>query len=143
MQIGQVKNQNQTLLANLMQIHGINRGRAVEVCARFGFALTTKLNVVPDHLFPLFRRFLERRYVLDKVLHKLLILRLRTFLKEGSYRAQRMLWNLPSHGQRSKTNAKTARRHTLARIPKNLYGPEQRKLAQSKGPLANKKKLKK
>jgi len=143
MQIGQIKNQNQTLLANLMQVHGVNRGRAVEVCARFGFALTAKVNAVPVHLFPLFRRYLERRYVLDKVLHKLLVLRLRTFLKEGSHRAMRMLWNLPSHGQRSKTNAKTAKRLTMERIPKNLYGPEQRKLAQSKGPLANKKKLKK
>lgn len=144
MNYGNPDQPNEFLVSHLMRLYGINRGRAQLVCAHFGFAPhRARVKHVGPNAFLVFRRFFERRFLMDKVLKKLLTVRLRTFLKEGSHRARRMLWNLPSRGQRTRTNARTARAWTLRMIPKAFYTPQQKTLPLGRGPIANKKKIKK
>jgi len=137
---GIITNENQFLVSHLTTLYGLNRGRALALCARLGYApKVTRLKHLAPNFFLNIRRDLDRRYRLDKLLKKTLALRLRNHLKGGSYKATRKLWNLPANGQNTRTNAKTARRISLATIPRQFYSPAQR--LPIKGTMANKKKV--
>lgn len=140
-QFGASDDPRQNIVSHIALLFGVGIRRATGACARQGLSpRRTRLGDVKPITLLNIRRDLERRFVLERLLKKSLQLQLRTRIKQGGYHYTRFLWNLPIRGQRTKSNARTARRHSLAAIPRKLYSRAQQPAAESRRQKARKRK---
>ena len=105
----------------LTYIYGIGRARASSILHRAGINPDTKVRDLSEDEVGRVRKILEEEGNIEGDLRKELSINIRRLIEIGSYRGLRHRRNLPVHGQRTHTNARTRK------------GPR-------KGTVANKKK---
>jgi small subunit ribosomal protein S13 len=105
----------------LTYIHGIGRARSNSILGRAGVDPNKKVKDLTEHEVTEIRRIIEEEGRVEGDLRKEVSLNVRRLIEIGSYRGMRHRRNLPVHGQRTHTNARTRK------------GPR-------KGTIANKKK---
>ena len=91
----------------LTYIYGIGRTRAAETLAATGISGDLRVHqLTDDHLVQL-RDYIEAHYQTEGDLRREVAADIRRKIEIGSYQGRRHRMNLPVHGQRTRTNARS------------------------------------
>jgi small subunit ribosomal protein S13 len=91
----------------LMYIYGIGRSRSVEILAKAGVDLDTRVKDLVESEVARIREVIDREYRVEGDLRREIQMNIRRLQEIGCYRGMRHRRHLPVHGQRTKTNART------------------------------------
>jgi small subunit ribosomal protein S13 len=106
----------------LTYIYGVGRARANSVLHRAGVDVNKKVRDLSEDEVNRIRKILEDEGAVEGELRKEVSMNVRRLIEIGSYRGGRHRRNLPVHGQRTHTNARTRkgpRRGTVANKKKS------------------------
>ena len=101
----------------LTYIYGVGRARALSVLHRAGVGPEKKVRDLTEDEVARIRKILEEEGAVEGELRKEISMNVRRLIEVGCYRGGRHRRNLPVHGQRTHTNARTRkgpRRGTVA-----------------------------
>jgi len=100
----------------LTYVYGIGRSSSREILTKAGISLDLKSDDLSDDDVAKIRQVLEQGYKVEGDLRREVTASIKRHLDMGSYRGQRHRKNLPVHGQRTHTNARTRKgpRKTVA-----------------------------
>jgi small subunit ribosomal protein S13 len=100
----------------LTYIYGIGRSSSRGILNQAGVSLDLKTDDLTDDDIAKIRQVLEQGYKVEGDLRREVTANIKRHLDMGSYRGQRHRKNLPVHGQRTHTNARTRKgpRKTVA-----------------------------
>ncbi|OFW01712.1 MAG: 30S ribosomal protein S13 [Acidobacteria bacterium RIFCSPLOWO2_02_FULL_60_20] len=101
----------------LTYIYGVGRARASSVLHRAGVSPDKKVRDLTEDEVAHIRKILEEEGAVEGELRKEISMNVRRLIEIGCYRGGRHRRNLPVHGQRTHTNARTRkgpRRGTVA-----------------------------
>ena len=93
----------------LTYIYGIGRSRAVKILEKARIKLGTKVKDLSDDEALRIGRVINQEGRVEGDLRKAVSLDIKRLIEIGSYRGMRHRRNLPVHGQRTHTNARTRR----------------------------------
>lgn len=93
----------------LCYIFGIGRVRARKILATAKIDLNKKAGVLTPQEEGLLRDIIEKNYRVEGDLRREILTNIKRLKDIGSYRGSRHSKNLPSRGQRTKTNSRTRR----------------------------------
>lgn len=103
----------------LTHIYGIGKNTAFIVCKKLGFSINLKIkDLTQEQIVDMIQLIDSLNLTLNNELKKLRSLTLKNLASIKSYRGLRRIRGLPVRGQRTHTNAKSARKY---RRFKNLY----------------------
>jgi small subunit ribosomal protein S13 len=107
---------NKRLEIGLTYIYGIGRTSAQKICAEAGIDQSTKTDALSDDEIQRLRRVIDQSYKVEGDLRREVTLNIKRYVDLGCYRGLRHRKNLPVHGQRTHTNARTRKgpRRTVA-----------------------------
>ncbi|HLV44247.1 MAG TPA: 30S ribosomal protein S13 [Aggregatilineales bacterium] len=91
----------------LTYIYGIGRTRANEILSRAGIDPNTRVKDLTEAEIQAIRDDVGGNYRVEGDLRREVQLNIKRLIEIGSYRGMRHRRNLPVHGQRTKTNART------------------------------------
>jgi small subunit ribosomal protein S13 len=111
------QDRNKTLVEALSKVYGLGRQKICYAARLAGIYPFRKVSSIPERVLRMVERTLSEQRT-GRYLKQQRQERIRFLLSIGTYRALRMSQGLPSRGQRSHTNAQTAKK--LGRV-KNLY----------------------
>ena len=106
----------------LTYIYGVGRARANSVLVRAGVDPSKKVRELAEDEVNRIRKILEDEGAFEGELRKEVSMNVRRLIEVGSYRGGRHRRNLPVHGQRTHTNARTRkgpRRGTISNKKKS------------------------
>jgi len=100
----------------LTYIYGIGPTRAKEILARTRVNPEARVKSLTEDEIHRIRELIDKEYQVEGDLRREVALNIKRLTEIGSYRGLRHRRNLPVHGQRTKTNARTKRgaRKTVA-----------------------------
>ena len=100
----------------LTYIYGIGRSSSREILTKAGVSFDLKSDDLTDDDTAKIRQVIEQDYKVEGDLRRDVTANIKRHLDMGSYRGQRHRKNLPAHGQRTHTNARTRKgpRKTVA-----------------------------
>ena len=101
----------------LTYIYGVGRTRSNSILVRAGVDANKKVRDLTEEEVARIRKILEEEGAVEGELRKEVTMNIRRLIEVGSYRGGRHRRNLPVHGQRTHTNARTRkgpRRGTIA-----------------------------
>jgi small subunit ribosomal protein S13 len=102
---------NKSILFALRQIEGLGKTNALLICKKLGFACNFKVTDLSRSQKNKLRYLIETSDIkLASDLKKLKKIRIKNLLSIRSYRGLRIYQGLPVRGQRTHTNARTAKR---------------------------------
>lgn len=93
---------------SLTYIYGIGRTSAQEIMAITGIENKRVTDLTTDEVARL-RDVIDRNYLVEGDLRREVQMNIKRLGEIGSYRGRRHRLNLPAHGQRTRTNARTRR----------------------------------
>ena len=103
--------ENKSVLHALTSIYGIGRAQAFLICCHLGFSVNLKIkNLTKEQITRLVKMVQALNILLASDLKKIKILTAKRLVSIKSYRGLRRNQGLPVRGQRTHTNAKTARK---------------------------------
>lgn len=102
--------ENQHIVQSLQAIRGIGRSRSIEICKAVNIDLTTKFSEVDESLREQIRSYIKEHFTVEGELRREEFEAINNLMAIGCYRGRRHRSGLPVRGQRTKTNAKTARK---------------------------------
>nr|QYJ09278.1 ribosomal protein S13 [Pleurosigma sp. mgcode 4] len=106
--------ENKLVCYALKQIYGIGEKRSNFICKKLGFSYNLKVkNLSKDQITELLKLIDGLNLILASDLKKLKFLSIKNLISIKSYRGFRRNQGLPLRGQRTHTNAKTARKKSL------------------------------
>jgi small subunit ribosomal protein S13 len=132
---GHTAKEKQNVISYLCEIYGFNRVHALNICAKFGISIFTRVSFISFEKMLQIKQFIEKNYLIEKSLKKIVAKRIIFNLKKGTYRAKRFLLALPVNGQSARANGKTAKRLLKIITPKGFalpLNPPRRMTAKSK-----------
>src|SRR5690554_3645332 len=91
----------------LTYIYGIGRTRSKEILAATGISPDTRVKDLTEAEIQAIRDYIGGNYRVEGDLRREVQLNIKRLIEIGSYRGLRHRRNLPVHGQRTKTNART------------------------------------
>jgi small subunit ribosomal protein S13 len=98
----------------LKQVYGIGKTRSILLCKKLGFLRNLKVkDLSKDQITELLKLIDLLNFTLASDLKKLKFLTIKNLISTKSYRGFRRNKGLPSRGQRTHTNARTARKKVL------------------------------
>ena|SRR3990167_7293440 len=106
----------------LTHIYGVGRARATSILYRAGVSPDKKVRELSEDEVSHIRKILEEEGTIEGDLRKEISMNVRRLIEIGAYRGLRHRRNLPVHGQRTHTNARTRkgpRRGTVANKKKS------------------------
>nr|AEP20738.1 ribosomal protein S13 [Kryptoperidinium foliaceum endosymbiont] len=96
----------------LTQIHGIGKNTAFFICKKLGFSMNLKVkNLNQEQIADLLQVIDSLNLSLNNELKKLKSITLKRLISIKSYRGLRRVKGLPVRGQRTHTNAKSAKKN--------------------------------
>lgn len=102
---------NKSVYFALKYVYGIGKIKSVLICKKLGFSLNLKVKNLTSHKVNQILKLTESlNFVLANDLKKLKLLQKQQLVTIKSYRGLRRKKGLPVRGQRTHTNAKTARK---------------------------------
>lgn len=107
--------ENKIILLELCTIYGINYYTSQTICKKLGLSKNAKTNQLSKNQIFQLNIILTNEYFskISNELKKIEYLRFQKLVSIKSYRGLRKIKGLPIRGQRTHTNAKTARKHTF------------------------------
>jgi small subunit ribosomal protein S13 len=93
----------------LTYIYGIGRGLSGEILRKAGVDPDTRVKDLTESEVAALREVIDREYQVEGDLRREVQMNIRRLLDIGCYRGLRHRRNLPVHGQRTRTNARTKR----------------------------------
>jgi small subunit ribosomal protein S13 len=104
--------ETKSIYYSLTHVYGIGKSRALLICKKLGFVLNLKTkNLSPTQVFEMFKLVESLNFVLASDLKRLNLLNKQKLISIKSYRGLRKKKGFPVRGQRTHTNAKTAKRN--------------------------------
>ena len=100
---------NKQVEISLTYIYGIGRNLSKEILRKAGVHPTTKVRDLTESEVAALRETIDREYQVEGDLRREVQMNIRRLIDIGCYRGLRHRRNLPVHGQRTKTNARTKR----------------------------------
>ncbi len=91
----------------LTYIYGIGQPKAREICAGLGLSPDTKVRELTDDEVSKLRDYIDTNLQVEGDLRRERTQAIKRLSEIGAYRGIRHRRNLPAHGQRTKTNART------------------------------------
>jgi small subunit ribosomal protein S13 len=105
-----LKLRDKSVFVALMSIFGIGKFSSKKICIRMGFHKKKNMaTVTPEELKEIVR-IINKRFIVDVDLKLQNYMIKKEILEMNNYRGIRMSYGLPVNGQRTHTNAQTARR---------------------------------
>jgi small subunit ribosomal protein S13 len=105
---------DKSVLCALTYIYGINKSTSLLICKKLGFSKNFKVNNLSSEQINQLLKTLESLNIsLGSNLKKLKQVNLKKLISIKSYRGLRKTYGLPVRGQRTHTNARTARKRLL------------------------------
>jgi small subunit ribosomal protein S13 len=98
---------NKRIEIGLTYIYGIGSTRAQQVLKATQVSPDTRVKDLTDAEVALLRDFIGQNYKVEGDLRREVQLNIKRLIEIGSYRGLRHRRNLPVHGQRTRTNART------------------------------------
>lgn len=98
---------NKRVEVGLTYIYGIGRPRAKEILASTQVNPDTRIKDLTDAEVALLRDYISQNLQVEGDLRRETQLNIKRLIEIGSYRGLRHRRNLPVHGQRTRTNART------------------------------------
>jgi small subunit ribosomal protein S13 len=92
----------------LTYIYGIGRSISSEILAKTGIE-NKRVNELTSEEVAKLRDVIDRNYIVEGDLRREVQMNIKRLIEIGSYRGRRHRMNLPVHGQRTRTNARTKR----------------------------------
>jgi len=107
---------NKRIEIGLTYIYGIGRSVARRICEDTGVDVNTRTDVLSEDDLQKLRRLIDQNYKVEGDLRREITLNIKRYVDLGAYRGIRHRKNLPVHGQRTHTNARTRKgpRRTVA-----------------------------
>jgi len=107
---------NKQVWVSLQYIYGIGATLSHRILAQTGVSPEVKVGDLTEDEVNRLREAIDREYRVEGELRKEVNLNIKRLIEIGSYRGFRHRRNLPVHGQRTRTNARTRRglRKTVA-----------------------------
>ena len=107
---------NKRVEISLTYIFGIGLTTSHEILAKTGVSPDTRVKDLSEDEVIRLREIIDRDYVVEGDLRREVGLNIKRLQEIGCYRGMRHRRNLPAHGQRTRTNARTRRgtRRTVA-----------------------------
>ncbi len=106
--------ENQSIYFALIKIYGIGKSTSFLICKKLGFSLNLKVKFLSkDQIIEILKVIELLKLILSQDLKKFKLLILKTVISIQSYKGRRRSLGLPVRGQRTHTNAKTARQKIL------------------------------
>jgi len=101
---------------SLTYIYGIGLSTSQEILSTTGINADTRVKDLSEAEVNQLREFIDQNYVVEGDLRREVGLNIKRLQEIGCYRGLRHRRNLPAHGQRTRTNARTRRgaRRTVA-----------------------------
>ena len=96
----------------LTRVHGIGKSTAFSICKKLGFSVNLKIkNLSQEQITELLRLIDSLNLLLNNDLKKFKSLTLKNLISIKSYRGLRRVRGLPVRGQRTHTNARSAKKN--------------------------------
>ncbi len=107
---------NKQVWVSLQYIYGIGSTLSQRILATTNINTTTKVKDLTEEELGRIREVIDKEYKQEGELRRQVNLDIKRLIEIGSYRGSRHRRNLPVHGQRTRTNARTKRgaRKTVA-----------------------------
>ncbi len=107
---------NKRVEVSLTYIYGIGLTTSQEILQKTGVSADTRVKDLSEDEVIRLREVIDRDYVVEGDLRREVGLNIKRLQEIGCYRGLRHRRNLPAHGQRTRTNARTRRgtRRTVA-----------------------------
>jgi small subunit ribosomal protein S13 len=107
---------NKQAWVSLQYIYGIGPAMSRKILDRTQIAPETRVNDLTEEEVNRLREVIDREYTVEGDLRREINFNVKRLMEIGSYRGLRHRHGLPSHGQRTRTNARTKRgaRKTVA-----------------------------
>ena len=103
--------ENKSIFFALTSIYGIGRARSFKICKKLGFSTNLKVrDLSEEHTLKVAKLIELSDFAITSELRKIQTLNLKRLVSIKSYRGIRRIKGLPVRGQRTHTNAKSARR---------------------------------
>ena len=100
---------NKRVEIGLTYIYGIGRSTSREILAQTGIGLDTRVKDLAEAEISQLRQTIDANYRVEGDLRREVSQNIKRLQEIGCYRGLRHRYNLPVHGQRTKTNARTKR----------------------------------
>ena len=101
-----------SVLFALTKVHGIGKNTAVFICKKLGFSINLKIkDLTQEQTVEMLQLIDSLNLNLNNELKKLKSLKLKNLVSIKSYKGLRRVRGLPVRGQRTHTNAKSARKN--------------------------------
>ncbi|MEE8391090.1 MAG: 30S ribosomal protein S13 [Anaerolineae bacterium] len=100
---------NKQVEISLTYIYGIGRSLSQEILREAGVHPSTKVKDLTESEVAALRATIDRECIVEGDLRREVQMNIRRLIDIGCYRGLRHRRNLPVHGQRTKTNARTKR----------------------------------
>lgn len=107
---------NKQVWVSLQYLYGVGPILSQKILAETNIRPDTKVSELTEEEVNRLREFIDRHYRVEGELRKEVNLNIKRLIEIGSYRGARHRLNLPTRGQRTRTNARTKRgeRKTVA-----------------------------
>ena len=103
--------ENKSIFFALSGVYGIGRAKSFKICKKLGFSANLKVrDLSEEHTLKISKLIESSDFTITGELRKIQILNLKRLVSIKSYRGIRRIKGLPVRGQRTHTNAKSARR---------------------------------
>lgn len=100
---------NRRVEVGLTYIYGIGRALSNEILDKAGVSRDTRVSDLTESEIAALREVIDREYQVEGDLRREVQTNIRRLVDIGCYRGLRHRRNLPVHGQRTRTNARTKR----------------------------------
>ncbi|MFQ6099855.1 MAG: 30S ribosomal protein S13 [Anaerolineae bacterium] len=100
---------NKRVEVGLTYIYGVGRGLSSEILQKARVDPNTRVKNLTESEITALREVIEREYSVEGDLRREVQMNIRRLVDIGCYRGLRHRRNLPVHGQRTRTNARTKR----------------------------------
>jgi small subunit ribosomal protein S13 len=100
---------NKRIDVALTYIFGIGLTRSKQILAVTNVPPETRVKDLTDSQAGVLREFITKSYTVEGDLRRAVQMNIKRLIEIGCYRGLRHRHNLPAHGQRTKTNARTAK----------------------------------
>jgi small subunit ribosomal protein S13 len=119
----------------LLQVPGLSITSATAICARFG--LTPKIRLIDLTLEQrkMINIFVIKNYIINRTLENIMISGISRTWEDGARRGIRLRRGYPINGQRTRSNAKTARKKLELRIVPHLRDWKESSKARWRAPI--------
>ena len=104
-------NKNKSIIFSLQKIFGIGYCTSKKICLSLGFSLNMKASYLDNFQYSkIVKKITSLKLIISNDLKKQIILNNTRYVNIRAYKGLRKLQGLPIRGQRTHTNAKTARK---------------------------------